>query len=37
MHLQRRIDSAERNYRRGLDQLLKLQAARQKAAPAPRT
>src|SRR5882724_9814959 len=39
MHLQRRIDSAERNYSRNLELLIKLQAARQKAAsearPAP--
>ena len=36
-HLQRRIDSADRAYRRNLDCLLKLQAARPKpvAAPAP--
>jgi hypothetical protein len=32
--LQRRIDSAQRNYRRNLELLIKLQAARVKAAPA---
>src|SRR5712692_5993347 len=34
-HLQRRIDSADRAYRRNLDCLLKLQAARAKTAPEP--
>src|SRR5215212_1767965 len=35
--VQRRIDSAQRNYRRNLDILLKLQAARPKASPDPET
>ena len=34
MHIQRRIDSAERNYRRNLELLIKLQASRKKADPA---
>src|SRR3954452_24245485 len=35
MHLPRRIDAAERNYRRNLELLIKLQAARQKALVSP--
>jgi len=34
-YLQRRVNSAERHFRQDLDLLVKLQAARKKAAPAP--